>query len=156
MYAVKHPLTFIYNAIVPRDWYANNQVYQNNTLWSEGANKSVYDPCPLGWCVIPDPSKIYSDFSSLTIQYYIQGEQSSIDSYGVTHGLLYQDLVWYPAAGYLRSITGMCGNVGRNGYIWSSMVNETYASHLNFNMKGINSSDDNARAYGFTVRCVQE
>uniref|UniRef100_UPI0026274F77 DUF4906 domain-containing protein n=1 Tax=uncultured Rikenella sp. TaxID=368003 RepID=UPI0026274F77 len=63
-YSVKNPLTFIYNATTPYDWYAQAAENQNNNLWGDGATKSPYDPCPKGWRVAPNGT--WSDFTRAT------------------------------------------------------------------------------------------
>ncbi|MDE5944261.1 MAG: hypothetical protein K2G93_01590 [Rikenella sp.] len=46
-------------------------------------------------------------------------------------------------------------NVGRNGYSWSSTVTGTNAHFLNFNYGGVNPNDNNNRANGLQLRCLQ-
>ncbi|MDE5944580.1 MAG: hypothetical protein K2G93_03225 [Rikenella sp.] len=48
-------------------------------------------------------------------------------------------------------------NVGNSGYSWSSTIptGSTNAHNLNFNYGGINPNNNNNRAYGFQLRCLQ-
>ena len=66
---------------------------------------------------------------------------------------------FYPASGYRGSGTGGLGNVGVNGYAWSSSpagAASVYGSFLLFESRGVNPEHYDGRAFGFPVRCVQE
>ena len=65
--------------------------------------------------------------------------------------------IWYPASGYRSSSGGGLINVGSNGYYWSVSPNDIGAFSLCFGNEGyINPADSNSRAYGQSVRCLQE
>ena len=154
VYSIKNPLSFIYNANEPRDWYTDNETYQNNTLWVDDT-KTNYDPCPSGWRVPTDASRTFGDFSITTFLYYIQGNQTSLGNSNVTNGRLYNQISWFPAAGYRNNHGGVLGNVGYNGCYWTASISSSYAKYLSFNMSTSNSTAY-SRASSFPVRCVQE
>lgn len=156
MYATKEPLAFIYNSITPRDWYANSENYQNNTLWENGAKKSEYDPCPRGWCVPTDAELTYGDFSTFTFPYYIQGDQTSSGNANITNGRLYHKISWFPMTGRRNYDSGALIYAGNGGYYWTSPASGPSAKRLGINMNGIYLSEAASRAYGFAVRCIQE
>ena len=61
-----------------------------------------------------------------------------------------------PAAGFRNNTNGALNNVGTNGYYWSSTADgTTNAWNLWINSGGSNVNAHN-RAFGFSVRCVQE
>ncbi len=60
----------------------------------------------------------------------------------------------FPAAGY-RNNDGDVNNRGNNGNYWCSRPNGTNANNLNFNSGNVNMNNNNNRAYGYSVRCVQ-
>ena len=166
-YAVKNPLTFIYNGGAPYDWYTstNNNTAQNNDLWGDGAQKSDYDPCPKGWRI--GPNGTWSDFtrtsaSAGTFLYWEQGVQSEAAKYYATNGRRYvpagsaTSLTWYPAPGGRGGGEGALWNVGGNGYGWSSSVSGTYGLYLNFSATYLNPGNTAGRADGLQVRCLQE
>lgn len=63
----------------------------------------------------------------------------------------------YPASGYLNYNSGALTNVGSNGNSWSATPNgQGNGFNLNFNTSNVNPSNNNNRANGFPVRCVQE
>jgi uncharacterized protein (TIGR02145 family) len=64
-------------------------------------------------------------------------------------------VTFYPASGYRNSISGAFTSTGSNGYAWSCAVNSANAYYLNFNNTNVNPVNNNNRAYGFAVRCVQ-
>ncbi len=148
-YAVKNPLSFVFNSISPNDWYVNSETYQNDALWGAGVNKSAYDPCPKRWRVPTDASLTYGDFSVNTMILSDLG-------INVATGRTYNSMAWFPSGGYRRSLYGTLGGVGGNGYYWSVSVNGTSAKYLNEGMSGVNPSAISNRAAGFSVRCVQE
>jgi len=60
-----------------------------------------------------------------------------------------------PAAGRRSSSGGSPYDVGTIGYYWSSTVYDTFAWNLYFFSANAGMSD-NYRAFGFSVRCVQD
>ncbi len=63
-----------------------------------------------------------------------------------------------PAAGYRNRESGALTNVGSNGYYWSSSsyaAGNINAGNLNFNSGNVYPLNNNNRANGFSVRCVQ-
>jgi hypothetical protein len=66
---------------------------------------------------------------------------------------------WHtPAAGYRHRESGALTNVGANGDYWSSssyLAGSANAGNLGFNSSVVNPLNNNNRAYGFSVRCVQ-
>ena len=62
------------------------------------------------------------------------------------------------ATGYRHRESGALTNVGTNGYAWSSSssyAGSNNASNLNFNSSNVYPLNNNNRANGFPVRCVQ-
>ena len=149
VYAIKNPLAFVTTLINPYDWYTDNSVYQDNTLWGDGEEKSAYDPCPHEWKVPTDSELTYGDFS-VTIM------PASGSDYMVYAGRIYNQMAWYPAAGRRRYTRGVLYAVSTYGYYWSSSASGTNAKNLRFTMSAVDSSATNSRAYGISVRCVQE
>ena len=147
VYTVKNPLAFIYNATTPYDWYANSATYQNNNLWS--SIKSTYDPCPQGWQVPTDATVTFGDFSTTTMT--VSGSGTN-----VANGRIYSHMAWFPMAGYRHTYSGALNIIGGAGYCWSNSISETKIKAMNFSLSGINPNYTNYRAYGFSVRCVQE
>lgn len=61
-----------------------------------------------------------------------------------------------PASGYRNNSDGSMNNVGSNGNYWSASPNSANNGYyLNFNSSNVNPSNNNNRANGFSVRCVQ-
>ena len=62
------------------------------------------------------------------------------------------------AAGNRNCTTGALANVGTSGYAWSSSPNSSTsvnAGNLGFDASVVNPLNNNNRANGFPVRCVQ-
>ena len=51
--SVREPLTYITNEQSWGDWYTNSVSLMNYSLWLPN-NKTIFDPCPIGWRVPPD------------------------------------------------------------------------------------------------------
>ena len=60
-----------------------------------------------------------------------------------------------PAAGHRDYSTGATGSQGTYGYYWSSSPYSTDARYLYFSSTYVNPAYDNYRAYGFTLRFLQ-
>ena len=64
---------------------------------------------------------------------------------------------WFPAAGGRYSDVGSMSSVGGGGYYWSaSPYSESYGYYLFFYSGSVNPAHNVNRAYGLSVRCVQE
>ena len=65
--------------------------------------------------------------------------------------------IWYPASGY-RDVNGWAlGGVGNYGNYWSVTPDGYYAYKLYFDSGGnVRPPHNSIRAYGFSVRCLQE
>ncbi len=144
---------FYYNSNYPYDWLNN----PDDELWNSGTEsdpvKTEYDPCPEGWRVptYGELAELNDNRSSWTtnengqIGYWFSGSKSYSSSV---------PRVFFPAAG--RSDYG--GNAYRRGYYgyyWSSRPSYDYAYLLYFS-SSYSYMDSYYRAYGYSVRCVQE
>lgn len=147
IYAIKHPLVFIYGNTPLYDWYTTDALYQNASLWNKSNQKSDYDPCPLGWRVPSDG--IWNDFP-IQSQGYGSGNKA-------INGLVYNHIAWYPAIGYRHFKTGALSYIGAFGFYWMSSTNNTQSGYVYFEMGNVYAHNTNgSRAHGFAVRCVQE
>lgn len=147
IYVIKNPLAFICGVSSLYDWYTDKESFQNNVLWGNGTDKSVFDPCPKGWRVPTDGS--WGDFS-------VSSMPASGSGANVANGRIYYAIAWYPAAGRRLSGSGALYYAGSSGTFRSSTSSGVYAKHMSFDMSDVGSSNTNSRAYSFSVRCVQE
>ena len=127
----------------PWNWFNS----QNNSLWN-GSSKGANDPCPAGYRV-----PTIDELKSI-------GNATSYDSSGglfkVNAESGYPQLV-LPVAGYRDSDDGSSDYQGSRGYCWSSSIpsGSSNASYVYFTSATL-SQAMYARAYGFSVRCLQE
>lgn len=151
-YATAHPTTFITRNSNNYDWYYTGDSSTDNTRWTtSSSDKSIYDPCPAGWRV-PDGGSngIWSKagFGTTTYDSTNEGMSFSISSPSTT---------WYPASGYRKDGDGDLFHVGNTGIYWSASPNSNNACILDFYFTGsVLPSSGSRRAYGFSVRCLQE
>ena len=144
--------TFFTASESPYDWTSP----QDDNLWNSGTEstpvKTKYDPCPEGWRVptyaeLAQLTNIYSSFITVGDQKgrYFCGDYTYLDN---------APQVFFPAAGYRRSNDGDARSRGL-GYYWSSRRYSGHAYNLDFYSGDVDMSYS-YRAYGHSVRCVQE
>ena len=157
-YATANPTTFIKCNSSNYDWYSTGTSSTDNTRWTTSeSTKSIYDPCPAGWRV-PDGgsngvwSKALGSSSS-----YIGTYDSTNEGMNFSGKFGSASTIWYPASGDRNRNVGSLNYVGRNGLYWSASPDSDYAFDLNFSINGdVRPSSDDYRAYGLSVRCLQE
>ncbi|NDW08299.1 hypothetical protein D0T56_01315, partial [Dysgonomonas sp. 520] len=67
----------------------------------------------------------------------------------------YTTTLFLPANGHRNSGNGLLYDQGTSGFYWSSSINSTSASNLDFNNGSIIPASSHGRADGFAVRCVK-
>ncbi len=145
--------TFFYNESAPYNWFGNKSYYN---LWDAACTaagnsdndtvKTVYDPCPVGW-KIPNGNT----FTGLSIISNANGIVKMARYTGDTVG------VDFPLSGIRRSGDGMLDNIGLSGFVWlSSTSSQNYAYTLYFYSTGMYMPDISYRAFGLSVRPVQD
>ena len=113
-------------------------------------------PCPAGW-------RLPTSAEYVTLAGYVVPVSSGLDRLDGIAGRFFdsgvpcQPLLFLPAAGYRGTSDGLLGNVGTNGYYWSSTPDGTTNAYgLYFNSTGMGPSSSLNKTFGFTVRCVSE
>ena len=164
----KNPTTFITVSNNAYDWFYGLGVEANGGPSTRGyyfwgnpnpnsydavipgsIRKTVYDPCPAGW-MIPQEDvwggglTWKSDSATGTVLSSAGGDS------------------FYPQGNLIGYSTGevSTGNVGKQGYYWSSGFGNVTTSKTIWKMQISNTSKSNTtswgNAYGFSVRCCQE
>ena len=148
-------------------WYSENIA----NLWDSDCNawwdrsqtnktvKTVYDPCPAGFCV-PTQNLYWYYFGEPANDWpggnYTQYPNAVWDA--TNKGITVLSSIWYPAAGFRWGVSdaGGIGSVGSNGYVWSASPNdEHYGRSLGF-YSGDWFAGGNGRSNGRCVRPVSE
>ena len=149
-YATEHPTTFITYNSGNYDWYYSGSSSTDNTRWQ--STKTIYDPCPAGWRVPDGGSNGVWNKAGFDDQSYDSSDGGMLFGSGIS-----STATWYPAVGYRSGGDGSLGGVGYSGAYWSVTPSGNYAFYLIFNYKGdLNPSFNHSRAYGQSVRCLQE
>ncbi|CAK7075254.1 MAG: hypothetical protein PARBA_03044 [Parabacteroides sp.] len=160
--SIASPTKFYCDHSSPNDWCtARNDNYwgtpsTSNTVKistesydSNRGSKTIYDPCPPGWRV---PAQyIYGNAVSSRSNTYT-------DDIGLDlNGFATAGSIFLPAAGYRDGDNGAPHSQGVGGLCWASSVpsGSVNASNVYFNSATLNATSS-YRAYGFSVRCVQE
>jgi len=147
--SVLAPQSFYYNG-GNLDWCSAPSNYWwmgvNGTTTTPGV-KTIYDPCPAGWRV-PAYRNGYSAWYNVTSGSYASNAMTLIMPSGQS--------VLYPAAGCRYGNSGAFGYVGSGGGYWSASPGISLGCSLYFNSGSVYPSNENYRANGFPVRCVQE
>ena len=164
-------------SITPADGVKNPSVFytgsdwttRNDNLWGcpltgtvtingkefnrNSGSKSIYDPCPVGWKVMPG----YTFANATKENSPWNGTDKGRDFAQITPSS--STPFFFSASGTRNGSSGTLGYVGTSGYYWASAPNATSTdrgSRLGFFDSGVGPADSNGRAYGIIVRCVQE
>lgn len=165
--AIQYPEMFFtgtYNNMF--DWYglggsddAETLAHRNDHLWGNPDEtapvKTIYDPCPEGYMVAP--MKVFTGFTSNGGAAF---DSSSILTEGsFDNGWTFTNAnSFFPAAGQMANNSGVLrlvpGPQGREGYYWTSSVDEGRSKIVDFNANYV-MFNSNMRASGCSVRCVR-
>ena len=152
-FVTSHPTTFVTGVSSSSwDWHYSSR---DNTLWQ--SEKTIYDPCPVGWRV-PDGGDegVWSTARGAS-SYYTRSYDSTNKGMNFSGALGSASTIWYPASGYRGNDYGALYDVGYYGRYWSVSPGINYAYFLYFSNDGyVSSMGNDSRAYGFSVRCLQE
>lgn len=145
--SIKHPTQFAYNAAtaVDPDWDGANWNSENTpNLWnSEKGEKTIYDPCPVGYRVPKRDSSLgfwtKTDWTfNLTNYWYKKG------------GAV------FPYAGYLDDCGGDLSYPGVRNKIWGADEESAKNGYCLYLKKDAYNSASTHKACGGSVRCVAE
>ena len=156
-YAVAHPTTFITYNSSNYDWYYTGSSSTDKTRWQ--SSKTIYDPCPPGWKVPTGGSSgVWSKAagSSSSFSYTWDSTNKGMNFSGKFGSA---STIWYPAANFLYHGAGILFFVGDyyGGSWWSCTPNDGSACSLYLGSDGgVGPSDSYDRAFGLSVRCLQE
>lgn len=158
-YAISHPMTFISANESNCDWYYTGNDVTDNTRWTTSDKpKSIYDPCPVGWRV-PDGGGdgIWSSACGSTLSFDGYPYDSSNEGMNFSGKFGPATTIWYPVSGFRNDSDGSLRYVGYYGFCWSASPSVYNAHYLYFYKLGrVYPSDSNWRAFGHSVRCLQE
>ena len=119
--------------------------------------KTVYDPCPAGFCV---PTDNLYHFMGNTFQrdmtsWDTTNKGATWDN-SVVPSSITGNALFFPASGYRNRSSGTLVSVGSSGYYWSASYHaETAGYEFHFDSFYWNWNT-NSRAHGFSVRPVAE
>ena len=148
-YAVEHPTTVIYSSSsTDNDWVYTGK---DNTLWQ--TTKTINDPCPPGWRV-PDGGDDGVWSTAVGSHGSFTGSINKGMNFSGKFGS--SSTIWYPAAGSLEDWDGRLG-FDSFGMWWSCTTIASGAKYLCLSYDGeVFPSYGHGRAYGCSVRCLQE
>lgn len=115
-YTISHPTTLIHGNTYNHDWYYTGDVTTDNTRWTTSEReKSIYDPCPVGWRV-PDGGEngIWNVAEcEISAQYVGRGVYFDTQTPSKT---------WYPNSGRMNDRGSFEGLASKGGtsYYWSA------------------------------------
>ncbi|MDR0657773.1 MAG: hypothetical protein LBG18_02355, partial [Mediterranea sp.] len=131
---------------------------RDNNLWSTNGiasgQKTIYDPCPLGWRV---PARVAISESDDDSPWKGVAAPTSWSSGSDSSGANWGTNAKYPAAGSRSGSSGSIDYEGLRGFYWNASPYNYSASTLYFRSNSyISRSSSNNRANGISVRCVKE
>ena len=142
-YSAANPTTFITCAETNSDWLQ----HPDKTLWQ--SSKTMYDPCPVGWCV-PD-GDVWGE-----TQEYESSYDSSNFGFNLSGSLGDYAYVWYPLPGFYGAASGGLGQSGGMGQFWSVTASDDGFYRLNFGSSWARVGVTSYSALGGSVRCMKE
>ena len=167
-YAISNPTTWI-SSLSNYDWYYTSSSTTDMTRWTTSNQvKSIYDPCPAGWR-IPDGgdegvwNKALGGLTSLS-DYEYDTSKEGCDFSGIFGPY---SSIWYPETGYISDFDYGVNASGYMGSYWSATSYPTVTGPGNYykndavtlqieNGKVQGKWAPEHRAYGLSVRCIQE
>ena len=161
-YSIAHPTRYISSNEYNSDWFYTGNKTTDNTRWTaSGEEKSIYDPCPVGWRV-PDGGDDGVWARSLGASSLGTSMQYNEKSYGLKLNCCWPS-DYYPAAGFLDTDGDLSGvaDVGQTGRYWTSTPKDNYAYIFYFTEGDVSESvspanHSRARATGAPVRCMKD
>ena len=167
--ATHNPMNY-YHSGLNSDW-----TKADNNLW-ETSSKTPFDPCPAGWRVpvggataTNNPWAGFSDGGSSSVAnvnpYNAATAGNIFDWYAAasgqsgTTGRLYDKngtTAWYPAVGFRNAATGLFSYMGSYSGCWSSTFTGTNGYLQYFGVSDVYPARSFARAYGYSIRCIQQ
>ena len=124
----------------------------------ESVTKSVYDPCPPGFCLPPDGA--FTGFTS-TVSSTDLNVFGSFDKGWHFRTVLKNEsggeTIFFPASGFRNNYDGSLGGLGNFGCYWSAVpYNRDNGNGLYFYFSFVYSQQSIIRSYGLPVRPVME
>jgi hypothetical protein len=140
-YTISHPDTRIFST---SDWLFG---VHNNAFWGNGTDliKTVYDPCPEGYCV--PPSSYFSGLKFTT--------KAACDAnYGHLFVIDGTNTSYYPTGGYLDKSNNKITYQEYRGYLWTSNGGGNGAYYFYYNNANVAVSGMD-RAIATCIRCIK-
>ncbi len=154
-YATANPMTFVRQN---SEWCTGDGAENSNYTkrWTE-SEKTMYDPCPVGYRV-PDGGENGFWATALgTSDYTDIGTTWDSTNKGRHWTLSDGTAAWYPAVGYRSYGSGVLSYVGSDGYCWSASPDPGSSSRaysLCFLNGYVTPANHSTRGSGQSVRCV--
>ncbi len=152
---IQNPLTHYYNSsnYGPYSTAQRNLWNATNTVTGVGASatvKTIYDPCPPGFCV--PTANLYSYFASNS------GSATWDGTSGQAGRTWTKDTpnLFFPASGCRNASSAALSSVGSNGRCWSASPYSTYVGYYLYFSSSSWDYSYNQRADGYPVRAVAE
>lgn len=134
-------------------WAYNLDLQSFTALWCSATNrvKTVYDPCPAGWCVPVDPAYSWRNIDKFSIT---SGSLTSGYLFDATDGTSASQggKSYYPACGSRRA--GQLYNIGNQAVYWTAKCNGNAPYCLYGDASGIKNTTQRAD-YALNIRCMK-
>jgi len=161
--------TSIQNPLVFYTFYENGNSEWldevNENLWKDVlGNKTIYDPCPIGWCV-PKLTSQFDNYLMTPKDYPCSEEQLFNPESDLPYimGAYSKDDSWYPSQGALSQGSGSFLNNGLHGFYWTAEF--IYASggyargrslYIKYGIELYALESSRSLSTGQNVRCIKE
>ena len=155
---IQHPNYWYYNSSNYGPYGTNSTYARKYNYWDMNQTstgnittatvKTVYDPCPPGFCVPTGNLYYYAESNSgqTTWQSTPPGRNWTVNG----------TPIFFPASGRRNNSNGSLSTVGSYGYYWSASADNGSYDHNLYFTSSVWYWVSNYRAYGFPVRAVAE
>lgn len=152
-YSISHPTVFIGGNSNNWDWcYSGSESSEEDSRWQN--EKTIFDPCPAGWKVVP--SGMWPDSFGSADNFTEAGLWDAANRGMDFAGKFGTSSSWYPASGLADLEDGSSDKKYTEGYYWTSAIAGSNATCLTFGDSGtVRPQNSIQRAYGLNVRCCR-
>ena len=153
-FVTSHPTTFVTGgSSSSNDWHYSSR---DKTLWQ--SEKTIYDPCPVGWRVPDGGDEGVWSAAKGSSSSYNRSYDSTNKGMNFSGDFGSASTIWYPASGFRDYSDGALLTVGIRGSYWSVSPYSNRAYNLSFDYDGgdVIPTRRDGLARGFSVRCLQE
>ena len=160
VYATNNPTTFITKNDQNNDWLYSGSSSTEHERWN--SNKTIYDPCPVGWKVPNGGEKgIWYNVTPVNVFEWEYNDTNDGMDFSSKYGDSYP--IWYPAHSFISESDGKIKKIGTYNAYWTVSPSNTSSCIFNFTDESYTSNKAYVYPYSYAqhadanaVRCIKD